>query len=118
MTDRELLELAAKAAGYDTGHPWNAGRLLLVPPVDSLCISDVSTGWNPLKNDGHAQRLAVNLRIEVGFNDDFLEVSAWTPHRSHDILFEGYGNDVYAATRRAITRAAAAIQEAREARNA
>ena len=118
MTDRELLEKAAKAAGYDTSHPWNVGRLLLVPPVDSLCISDVSTGWNPLNNDGHALRLAVELRIEVGFNDDCSEVDVWTPHRSHDILYEGYGNDVNAATRRAITRAAAAIQEAREARNA
>lgn len=39
-TDRELLELAAKAAGYTTSHPWNAERLTMNPPVDALCRND------------------------------------------------------------------------------
>ena len=32
-SDRELLEWAAKAAGYTTNHPWNAERLTFNPPV-------------------------------------------------------------------------------------
>ena len=61
MTDRELLELAARACGYDTSHNWNAERLELDPPVDALCIAEVSTGWNPLEDDGQALRLAISL---------------------------------------------------------
>jgi len=35
MTDRELLELAAKSAGYDTSHEWNVLRLKIDPPVET-----------------------------------------------------------------------------------
>lgn len=63
MTDRDLLELAARACGYDTTHHWNAERLALDPPVDALCIAEVSTGWNPLEDDGQALRLAIALGV-------------------------------------------------------
>ena len=63
MTDRELLERAAHACGYDTSHRWNAERLTLDPPVDALCIDGVSTGWNPLEDDGQALRLAIALGV-------------------------------------------------------
>jgi hypothetical protein len=61
--DRELLELAAKACGFDTSHRWNAERLTLDPPVVALCIDGVSTGWNPLDDDGDALRLAISLGV-------------------------------------------------------
>ena len=79
MKDRELLELAAKAAGtyYVESESW-----------------DENAGWNPLTNDGDALRLAVKL--------DILERAASIAQ------FEGI-NDPYAATRRAIVRAAAEI---------
>ncbi|EIK96104.1 hypothetical protein PMM47T1_14130 [Pseudomonas sp. M47T1] len=80
MSDRELLELAAKAAGLETGHPMNAERLALDPPVDSLLVMRfgelVSTAWNPLKDDGHALRLAshLGLNIEWFINQQFVMV--------------------------------------------
>lgn len=58
LTDRELLELAAKAAGYATSHRWNAERLTLCPPVADLCINGVSTAWNPLESDAERYRCA------------------------------------------------------------
>lgn len=64
MSDRELLKLAAKAAGIDVPKqsPWSG--------IDESGIwKDISGGgdgtrfwtWNPLKNDGDALRLAVKL---------------------------------------------------------
>lgn len=111
MTDRELLELAAKACGYDTSHPWNAERLTLDPPVFALCIDGVSTGWNPLSDDGHALRLAVKLQALVSQHLSYASVcfpygpmalrgQSWCEH---------YKDDPCAATRRAIVRAAAEI---------
>lgn len=75
--DRELLELAAKACGYDIGHSWNALRLTFEPPVFSLCIPGVSTGWNPLSEDGHALRLAAKLKIDLEWQHDEEAVEAY-----------------------------------------
>lgn len=120
MEDRELLELAARAAGYDTSHPWNAERLLLNPPVDALCIDGVSTAWNPLTDDSDALRLAVNLNlaikplpmrvppaIECWQNKDLMQTWAQAGY-----VLEEYESCPHAATRRAIVRAAAEIGEA------
>jgi hypothetical protein len=52
MTDRELLEFAAKAAGY-----WSA---------EFSCPADTPIGWSPLDDDGDALRLAVRRQIETG----------------------------------------------------
>jgi len=82
-TDRELLELAAKAAGI----PWVEGG----PSRMGWA------GWNPLTDDGDALRLAVKLNIDAGKPGMRLSVD-WRE-----------GEDPYAATRRAIVRAAAAI---------
>lgn len=120
MTDRELLELAAKACGYDISHRWNAKRLKLDPPVDALCIPDVSTGWNPLEDDGQAQRLAVKLGIAITpypiYSQPKHSVIA-KQYRNSDMMREAnpteaielHGNDPAAATRRAIVRCAAAM---------
>lgn len=82
MTDRELLEKAAKALGTE---------LLLM-----------GEHWNPLEDDGDALRLAVTLGLIVETG------RCWLDKRG-----PMYGEDVlpcsYAATRRAIVRAAAAI---------
>lgn len=113
MTDRELLEMAAKAAGYDTTHRMNAERLQMIPPVDSLLIRDSAgeirhTAWNPLANNGDALRLAVKLNINIihsAFGVDATKTGS-------AISFEGWGADRLSATRRAIVRAAAAIGSA------
>lgn len=62
-TDRELIELAAKAAGKDlTKHEWF--------PLGGFFrgVGDVSDWWNPLTDDGDALRLAVKLRLNILFS--------------------------------------------------
>ena len=82
MTDRELLELAAKAAGYERN---SAGP---IGPCE----------WNPLEDDGDALRLAVRLGILL--RTDFIKILA-------QLLDSGM--DHQKATRRAIVRVAAEI---------
>ena len=97
-TDRELLELAAKAAGISLS-PFQCRE------SDSLYLSD-STHWNPLTDDGDALRLAVKLKIDIKHYED--HVVCWY----EDFFGTGkifYGGDPDAATRRAIVRAAADI---------
>lgn len=89
-TDKELLELAAKAAGYNE--------------FDGHAEQMVESGWNPLTDDGDAIRLAVKLGIAIR------RISNKAMASSSAGQFDEYcDNDPYAATRRAITRAAAEI---------
>ncbi len=115
MTDRELLELAAKAGGY-AHHEYveNSARdgRVVTGHYDSLlevCI-------NPITDDGDALRLAVKLMIRVSVNRAFRLsipgcVTVEYPDRDgfYFALGEAVTNGPYAATRRAITRAAAEI---------
>lgn len=98
-SDRELLEYAAKAAGIEWAGFCEWRGLLI--PWDSL--TDPSS-WNPLHDDGDALRLAVKLRLAVRNSDVRASVMS-------DIggVTEPHGTDPYAATRRAIVRAAAEI---------
>ena len=98
MTDRELLELAAKAAGIE-------GRYASLDEFpDWMTVHDgegvyytSSQAWNPLNDDGAALRLAVELNLLVLHDVHIAPVNIWE------------GEDPYAATRRAIVRAAAEI---------
>ena len=98
MNDKELLELAAKAAGKDhvphksNGNEWR--------PMFSA--------WNPLTDDGDALRLAVKLGMQMyiwqpndGIGAHYTEMNRYTKEKHND--------DPYSATRRAIVRAAAEI---------
>lgn len=114
MNDKELLELAAKAAGYTKTktdeNDWFYVRAWEGEPIEWEL-------WNPLTDDGDALRLAVKLSIS--FSDDYSY-----PNGEHyirvgciygDTLYgdsEPCGDDMYAAIRRAITRAAAEIGRA------
>lgn len=107
MTDRELLELAAKAAGIDA--EW-------FPSCQGLLTrgSTVAEGglWNPINNDGQALRLAVKLRMmwvfaNVGEDENIVMYA--TRKELSPRPREAFENDHYAATRRAIVRAAAEI---------
>ena len=114
MTDRELLELAAKAAGYVI--PLSYGF------PDCIIISTPDRGvqkWNPLTDDGDALRLAVRLRFRVEVNERSTVVY-WTHDESEKSVYEypdsEQGDDYNIihvgqdkATRRAIVRAAAEI---------
>lgn len=105
MNDRELLELAAKAAavaGYfvertpEDGYPsytcWiTSGRQLIL--------------WNPLTDDGDALRLAVKLCMDIEINRDMVSALAPGAYAVEHIGDKDHGG----GTRRAIVRAAAEI---------
>jgi hypothetical protein len=106
MTDRELLEKAAKAAG----RVW-----LSYHHTKGLCFRDDSFGglieyyWNPLTDDRDALRLAVNL----GFNLNVIRGDGVFASRyeTEPVIAQKEEGDLYAATRRAIVRLAAVIGE-------
>lgn len=115
MTDRELLEAAAKAAGIKVD--WRE-------PVQCLCYSSSPyyEAWNPLENDGDALRLAVlmNLQIDVYQGGDPHVAVGYGPGKADSLqrrreCIERMDVDNftsrYAATRRAIVRAASALGE-------
>lgn len=112
MDDVELLELAAKAAGYQVEWVRNSGCFY-------RCEEEIGREqWDPLEDDGDALRLAVALRLDVFFFEGFREV-----HSSHCMIgesenWERYGDDPHAATRRAIVRAAAEMAKTPEVANA
>ena len=99
MTDRELLELAAKAAGIEISL-WSIYGAYVGGLEGEV--------WNPLVDDGDALRLAVALgfRISIPLANKRTDVVCFSDSRVFAI--EAHG-DPYAATRRAIVRAAAAI---------
>lgn len=105
-TDRELLELAAKAAGIDYEWDGNGRNMLRAVPFREYTNYE---HWNPLTDDGDALRLAVKLGMDVQHFQITERVEAWV-HGWNEVA-EDYGTDPYAATRRAIVRAAAAIGE-------
>lgn len=115
MTDRELLKLAARAAGLTiTGWTKQGGEEVAV----------LSTGgyWQPLlKNgitdcDGDSLRLAVNLGMRVyvypGHGDDFTTVATDSAKTKQWSAREDHGSDSLAATRRAIVSVAAEVGKA------
>ena len=114
MTDRELLEFAAKAIGCAAanGRVYKlCGQLSAPRPPALLCDNDLY--WAPLTDDGDALRLAVKLKLQlqiIGLYDD--EVGCYDLGEIEH--FEKHGDDPYAATRRAIVRAAAEIGKAME----
>lgn len=101
MTDRELLEAAAKAAGI-------TGTYFSTFAGDVALLSDGEGPWNPLTNDGDALRLAVKLGIGISTRDKkFPQVRR--AFLSDIAVFSVTDADPYAATRRSIVRAAAAL---------
>jgi hypothetical protein len=100
MTDRELLELAARAAGVKFQVNWYG--------VD----------WSPLEDDGDALRLAVKLKIDLHFENQpnwvGELVEAISPRNADGVAHceaQALGDDPNAAVRRAIVLTAAAMAE-------
>jgi hypothetical protein len=100
-TNRELLELAAKAAGI-AYHSYFESEFY----IWGLNIGEVDVPiWNPLIDDGDALRLAVKLHLKILLYPEATSVDGhWCGGGISTC--ERYGNDPYAATRRAIVRAA------------
>jgi len=107
MTDRELLEEASKVAGIPGLKYWRSPRLSgwIYAYKDAYDFKR----WNPLEDDGDALRLAVNLGLLINVcidEEPFNESYAATKSRAFRLKHE---SDPFAATRRAIVRAAAEI---------
>jgi len=100
--DRELLKLAAKAAGIELwpDDVFTNGLTQKVRENGVLC-------WNPIVSDGDALRLAVKLGIKVEFFHS--SNTAFAGPLDMACAEEDVDGDSCAATRRAIVRAAAAI---------
>jgi len=138
-SDRELLELAAKAAGYKVGKDSNkytqtdfdmcwsiANECMVFHHGDVGSEYPVLPTWNPLDDDGDALRLAIKLKlsiesdalIEVDYDKDFggtyeYGCEVWIVHEdaSATKAQQLYNNDAAAATRRAIVSCAAQLGE-------
>jgi hypothetical protein len=110
MTDRELLELAAKAAGIDGQY-----RAQYAGDQEYGAFWNSGACWNPLTDDGDALRLAVKLGLLIDTHDSiYLQehssyASGVTVSFAGIFIEELLDLDPYDATRRAIVRAAAEI---------
>jgi hypothetical protein len=107
MTDRDLLEFAAKAAGIKALRDPH-GVLRDCTGSDPARNIFACKEWNPLTDDSDNQRLAFNLRLHIGY------VGTPTPHT----VWAGNGNVSAEETltgpeslRRAVVRAAAMLAE-------
>lgn len=103
MSDRELLELAAKAAGYEW--KWDLPRGMKKGGWLRIKVGDRWPVWDPLKDDGEALRLAITLDITI----DAPKGGRFVYAGGQGSFSEPVGKDKMAATRRAIVRAAAEI---------
>jgi hypothetical protein len=106
MVDQELLELAAKASGLNVkAQSVNADDRWIGLVIGKKHTKEKKF-WNPLTDDGDALRLAVKLKLRIEINDllgDTLVSGKFC------YTIENHNGDRYAATRKAIVRAAAEI---------
>ena len=64
MTDRELLELAAKACGWTVVRDGDE--------AGSVLLCGIQHSWNPLHSDGDRYRLAKRLDIRIHFGPQYV----------------------------------------------
>jgi hypothetical protein len=109
-TDRELLQLAAKAAGYVVQGHTLEGAWVYDPTAPRNADGEYQIFlWRPRHDDGDALRLAVKLGIHLGFYGDHVAAQRTAGKLVTEQRRDG---DVQAATRSAILRVAAAAGEA------
>lgn len=117
MNDRELLELAAKAAGLIKHKYCDAWKAMA-----TYTLQDGYYGptWNPLKDDGDALRLANDLGLTIGqgWNSAYVDLCSGellglmpAGGCQHEVHWEEFGGDKHAACRKAIVLCAAQIGE-------
>jgi hypothetical protein len=106
MNDKELLKYAAMACQWAFEDDDDEVLSWVVWGDDNVPMFQ----WNPLKDDGDALRLAVKLRIVPACGDEGASTycerlgASWSINNHVPV-----NGDKYAATRRAIVRAAAEI---------
>lgn len=112
MTDRELLEMAAKAAGFEMAYTGENEKVLWLVKPGSLPDPDGEKPifpWNPLAHDGDALRLAVKLHFQITVGTETIHVEGLKANGILPYSFEKVKVSASESTRRAIVRAAAEI---------
>jgi hypothetical protein len=107
LSERELLELAAKAAGleptWDQPRGAKRGRC-------RVKRGDLSPIWDPRNDDAETLRLAVELDIQIEHvgpsTGPATEVNCWPRGRGDCSASQKYNGDKLAATRHAVFEAA------------
>ena len=122
MTNREMLELAAKAAGYYF-HGLRVGLDYENCFVSTTNDTDDWVIWDPRGDDGDALRLKVSLHLIVGSYSTYSSVGGtyttgnYTLPDEITVWHHETAGDACAAERLAITRAAAEIGRQMEESN-
>ena len=114
-TDKELIELAAKAAGHEGKWQRNTDFVeecyyFEIPYNNQGMMTGFE--WNPLREAGDALRLAVKLQLEIRPGPGAVSVS--NVCYKDPLSFVWYDGDPQKATRRAIVMAAAKIAKINE----
>lgn len=115
MTDKELLELAAKAAGHT--------NLIYCPAWKCMAEFDIDkqggyfkwdTYWNPLARDSDALQLCILARLSIkhGITSTGAKGGLISCEQGFSKEFEEVGQDPFIAIRRAIVQVAAEIGKA------
>lgn len=99
MTDREILEYAAKACGMK--HLLNADKH----------GPEYAEQWNPLTDDGDCFRMETALGIRMAWGTSLVEAYVYLPDhcKEAEICFSRHNGDKNAARRLASCRVAAQI---------
>ena len=113
MTDKELLELAARAAGVDVKALASDGGTAIA------FIDGCRRMWSPYTNFGDAFKLAVDLRLSIEYLNDMSQPHLWLRVTDQDGRWTHAGpSDAFNADPgpfvcRAIVEAAAKIGESK-----
>lgn len=105
MSDRELLELAAKAAKIKYNKKLS---------TESALFTNNGTWWSPFTNGEQAIELLVKLKINIKHELQSISFSVSAGDNGtakNGMSMELYGADPLLATYRAIVRAAARMQQ-------
>ena len=110
---KELLELAAKAM-QATKHPRFCNYTVIDDDTVCLelghCRGSITAYWHPLTNDSDAFRMSVHLGIDIIQHTKLHEgITECVAFYEGGCVPVSYRDDPYAATRRAIVKAAAEI---------
>ena len=102
-TEREQLELAAKACWIEIDH-WRRDM-----PMVNICEYDASEyqAWNPLHDDGDCARMEAQLSVCVEWSEAW--VISWHGNVQQTVLFSTHNGDKNAARRAASVAVAVEI---------
>lgn len=108
MSDKELLELAAKANGHGVRpHSYHGRWYKCGQDIEGVWIEEV--WWNPLSDDGDALRLAVKLGMRLSTHCNYKMACASDIHMRAPAQVVPWGGDQESAVRQSIVLLAAAI---------